>query len=297
MLEAVKEFFTSPEWERSSRAEARPGEEPAEPSVARPAPSPLPLSRSGEGWRSRSGERQFDSKNRAVRAVPVPDLYVTVMRLNDRAHDGKAHAHSMILGGKERVEDLFCGVLRYPRPCVGDGDLGEPPVSRRRHRDCFLGVRRIRRCVKPIQDQIGNTCCNWIGSPLIRRGAPFILLRRTIARDLASGARNLSVSATWSLISMAFFSKGTFLMKLRKLRTTSDARPLSRCMSSTISFICFMSGDRDSSRILAVSVLFRIAPSGWFISCAIPAAISPAVEKRLTCASSSIRCRASISAD
>src|SRR6188472_1071919 len=74
---------------------------------------------------------------------------------------------------------------------------------------------------------------------------------------------------------MAFFSKGTFLMKLRKLRTTSDARPLSRCMSSTISFICFMSGDRDSSKILAVSVLFRIAPSGWFISCAIPAAISP----------------------
>src|SRR5215211_2582611 len=86
-------------------------------------------------------------------------------------------------------------------------------------------------------------------------------------------------------------------MKLLNVRTTSAALLLSRWMSSTISSICFRSGDGDFSMILAVSALFRIAPSGWFISCAMPAAISPAVEKRLTCASSTIRCRASVSAD
>src|SRR5215203_1342103 len=48
-------------------------------------------------------------------------------------------------------------------------------------------------------------------------------------------------------------------MKLRKLCTTSEALPLSRCMSSKISSICFKSGDCDFSMILAVSVLLDCA--------------------------------------
>jgi len=64
------------------------------------------------------------------------------MRLKDCAHDGKAHAHSVIFGGKEWVEDLFRGLRGYTRPCVGHGDFGELPVSPRFH--CYYFVYLFR---------------------------------------------------------------------------------------------------------------------------------------------------------
>src|SRR5829696_849676 len=82
--------------------------------------------------------------------VPFFQLYLTVMRLNDCAHDRKPHAHSMIFGGIEWVEDLLRGVLGYARPCVGDGDFGKLAVSRRRHCHCFLHLCRTPRGIKPI---------------------------------------------------------------------------------------------------------------------------------------------------
>ena len=57
-----------------------------------------------------------------------------------------------------------------------------------------------------------------------------------------------------------------------------------------------MSGFGESRIASAVSALVRIEPSGWFISCAIEAVSSPAVEKRLTWASSAMRWRACTSA-
>ena len=146
--------------------------------------------------RTNLSQRQFDSENRAFRAVPVVDLYLTVMRLNDCAHDGETHAHSVILGGKEWVEDPFRGFLGYTRPCVGHRDFGELPVSPRFHCNRFLCLFRSAVASNPFRIKLERTCCNWTGSPLIRRGAPFSLLCKTISRDLASGDKNLTVSAT-----------------------------------------------------------------------------------------------------
>ena len=57
-----------------------------------------------------------------------------------------------------------------------------------------------------------------------------------------------------------------------------------------------MSGVEDFRMASAVSALVRIEPSGWLISCAMEAVSSPAVEKRMTRASSDMRCRDCISA-
>ena len=38
---------------------------------------------------------QPNSKNRAI---PVLDIYLSIVRVNDRASDRKAHAHAMVLG-------------------------------------------------------------------------------------------------------------------------------------------------------------------------------------------------------
>ena len=103
---------------------------------------------------------QFDSKYRAVRAVPLVDFDSAVMRLNDRTHDGKTHAHSVIFRGKEWVEDLFCGFLGYARPRVGNRDFGELPVS------VVATVTAFSVCFvpdvasNPFRIKFEKTCCN-----------------------------------------------------------------------------------------------------------------------------------------
>src|SRR3954452_14346132 len=84
-------------------------------------------------WGRRLGQRQFHPENRAVCAIALVDIDLTVMRLDDGAHDGKAHAHAMVLGRIEGVEDLLCGVLGYARAGVRNRNFREPAVSHRRH--------------------------------------------------------------------------------------------------------------------------------------------------------------------
>src|SRR3954463_15626207 len=97
---------------------------------------------------------------------------------------------AMVLGRIEGIEDLLCGVLGYPWPGVGNRNFREPPVSHGRH------GHGSDVASNPFRIKLEKTCCNWIGSPLIRREAPLSLLRRAMSRAFASGARNLSVSAT-----------------------------------------------------------------------------------------------------
>ena len=105
------------------------------------------------------------------------------------------------------------------------------------------------------------------------------------------------VSRARSFRSRLFSSKGAFFRRLRILRITSVARWLLDEISPTISPSSAISGLGDFRMISALSVLNRIAPSGWFISWAIKAVSSPAVEKRLRRASSAVRCRDCTSAN
>src|SRR5829696_5622065 len=117
------------------------------------------------------------------------------MRLDDGAHDGKAHAHAMVLGGKKGSKIFFAASSDTPGPVSAIEISANLPFR------IVATVTALSAWVvsdvasNPFRIRLEKTCCNWIGSPLIRRGAPFSLLRRTTWRDLASGARNLSVSA------------------------------------------------------------------------------------------------------
>ena len=105
------------------------------------------------------------------------------------------------------------------------------------------------------------------------------------------------MSRARSLRSRLFSSNGAFFRRLRILRMTSVARWLLDEISPTISPSSAISGLGDFKMISALSVPSRIAPSGWLISWAIRAVNSPAVEKRLTRASSAVRCRDCTSAN
>ena len=107
-----------------------------------------------------SSQRQFDSENRAVRAVPVVNLYLTVMRLNDCAHDGKAHAHSVIFGGKEWVEDLFRGFRGYARTRVRNQYFGELPIVRCRTLTAFSPCLVSDVASNAFRIKLERTCCN-----------------------------------------------------------------------------------------------------------------------------------------
>ena len=86
-------------------------------------------------------------------------------------------------------------------------------------------------------------------------------------------------------------------MKLRKLRTTSDARPLSALyVINDLLDLLHVRRSRFQQDLSGFGIV-QDCSQRLLISCAIPAAISPAVERRLTCASSTIRCRDSISAE
>ena len=136
-----------------------------------------------------------------------------------------------------------------------------------------------------------------MGSPRIGSASGVIAPRSSTFRPRASGERKSMVSRARSFRSRLFSSKGAFFRRLRILRITSVARWLLDEISPTISPSSAISGLGDFRMISALSVLNRIAPSGWFISWAIKAVSSPAVEKRLTRASSAVRCRDCTSAN
>ena len=96
-----------------------------------------------------------------------------------------------------------------------------------------------------------------------------ILCDQTNQFDLSSDRKRREkfdgVRAT-SLRSRFFSSKGAFFSRLRILRMTSVARWSSLRMSAKISFTSPMSGFGAFKISCAVSVLVKIAPSGWFIS-------------------------------
>src|SRR5829696_7700067 len=118
------------------------------------------------------------------------------MRLDDGAHDGKAHAHAMVLGGKKGSKIFFAASSDTPGPVSATEISANLPFR------VVVTVTALSACAasevasNPFRIRLEKTCCSWIGSPLIRREALLSLLRRMMSRDLASGARNLSVSAT-----------------------------------------------------------------------------------------------------
>ena len=118
------------------------------------------------------------------------------MRLEDCPHDGKAHAHSVIFGGKEWVEDLFRGFLGYAGPVSATEISANLPFRVVATITAFSACLVSDAASKAFRIKLESTCCSWIGSPLIGRGVPVNLLRSTTSRDLASGDRNLTLSAT-----------------------------------------------------------------------------------------------------
>ena len=135
------------------------------------------------------------------------------MRLHDCAHDGKTHAHAVIFGGKEWVEELFRDLLGYARPCVCNRDFGELPISPRLHCHGFLCLFRSDMASKPIQDQIGKDLLqlDWIAVDPERRAIQFApqhdLARFRLRRQEFDCFSNLIVQ-----IQSLFLSKGAFFI-------------------------------------------------------------------------------------
>ena len=234
-------------------------------------------------------------KNRSVRAVPVRRRF-DLLRVHNRAHDRKTHAHAVILCGKKWVEYLPCDLLGYAAPCVGNRDLGEFPVSRRLTVTAFVSLCLSDAASTAFRIKFEKTCCNWIGSPLIRRGAPFSLLRSTTWRDLRLRRQKFDGFSDEIVQINGLPFQGSLLDEASQAPHDVWLCHYRGRMSSTISLICLCP---------EIAIQHDLSSFGIVQDCSQrlidfvrdDAAISPAVEKRLTCASSTIRCRDSISAE
>src|SRR5262249_43826101 len=76
------------------------------------------------------GGREREPENGARARGIHPDA--TAVPLDDRARNGKAHAHTGGLGSEERFEYLLVLVGRDARPGVLYGHLGQSPIRQRR---------------------------------------------------------------------------------------------------------------------------------------------------------------------
>src|SRR4030095_3993944 len=96
---------------------------------------------------------QPNSKNRSI---PVLDIYLSIVRRDDRPSDRKTHAHAVVLGRKKWIKNLCRGFRRNAWSCVLHTDLGKPPVLSCRHRHGALGAWRIQNGIHRIENQVGQ---------------------------------------------------------------------------------------------------------------------------------------------
>ena len=120
--------------------------------------------------------------------------------------------------------------------------------------------------------------------------------KTTMPRITASLCSKPITSLRTVLRSSGRKSDGSFFTSDRIRRMTSPARASSSTMSWRMSRTSSRSGLGALRNRFAAWALLRIAASGWLISCASAAAISPIVAIRPAWASSSLICRASCSA-
>ena len=142
---------------------------------------------------------------------------------------------------------------------------------------CFVALWR--------RDRLGSNGKHLLqldGIAVDRRGAPFSLLQDDLTRPRL-WRQDLIASATSLLISIGF--RSIILHEAAQTPYGFNNSPVLAFYVVDNLLHLFQVWRYDFKMILAVSELFRIAPRGWLISCAICAATSPAVAERLTCAS------------
>ena len=118
-------------------------------------------------------------------AAPVP--------FDDRAADGETHAHPVLLGREERLEDAR-GVLET---CSGvanlDADLGEPVTASRIWSACAPSITMSIASI-PFRIKLASTCCTWTRSSATggRSGSKFVSMRLVFAVTSSAISRHTS---------------------------------------------------------------------------------------------------------
>jgi hypothetical protein len=95
---------------------------------------------------------QLNSKNRSI---PVLEIYLSIVRLNDRAGDRKTHAHAVVLGRKKWLKYLWYDFRGHAWSRVLYTDLGKLPVLSRRHRHGALSAWCIQNGIHRIENKVG----------------------------------------------------------------------------------------------------------------------------------------------
>src|SRR6516162_7484778 len=102
-----------------------------------------------------AAERKAQTEYRAaINPVLRPDA--APMSFDDRARDRQPHAHALILGREERLEDLPQAMGRNARTGIGDRDFGGTILLSYPAVDPTLSCRLVGERVNAVYDQVEN---------------------------------------------------------------------------------------------------------------------------------------------